>query len=228
MIEPNHYEANSEFRFIYSEIKDHMEELNSFLGYIHKFVSSAENKLRKDLKLYSEDFFEYYYAGSYGETFRQSFIVTISSVAEAYIKCYVNTWIDLLKVNAEHIKPNHGSLDYLKDAEKKIFKAGINFSKQEISDFKGLLAIRNSIVHSSGNLEFVTKYIPTIKMMAKKYPSIQLINNDLIITTEQFCHDSFGIVKRFFFYLFKLALRKFPNYIADKPNDEAEEELQVT
>ncbi len=81
-----HYEANSEFRFLYSDITEHFFELEAFLKHIHEFVSLTENKIGKNLQLYSEDFFEYYYASSYGETFRTSFIVTVSSVTEAYHK----------------------------------------------------------------------------------------------------------------------------------------------
>lgn len=227
--EVNHFEANSEFRLTYSEIKDHLEQLSAFLGHIHSFVESAENKLGSDLKLYSSDFFEFYYAGSYGETFRRSFIVTVSSVAEAYIKYFVNIWEDILSIPEPHLKATNGIIEYLKSAEKQILKTGIDFSKKEIVDFRGLLAIRNSIVHSSGNLDFVSKYTASIEEMTRKYLSVKLTKDGVIFVEEQFCRDSLEIVKRFFFYIFRLTIRQFPNYSIDKPeDDDLDEELQLT
>jgi hypothetical protein len=151
----NHYEANSDFHLLYSDINDHFYELEAFLKHIHAFVSLAESKLGKDLKIYSEDFFEFYYAASYGETFRSSFIVTVCSVSEAYIKTYVATWKAIFKVELENIKPTNGILDYLKRIDKDIFKIDIDFSKKEIQEFRALLNVRNAMVHSSGTLEYV-------------------------------------------------------------------------
>ncbi|NCI48991.1 hypothetical protein GWC95_03600 [Sediminibacterium roseum] len=69
-------------------------------------------------------------------------------------------------------------------------------------------------------MDFVSKYIPAIKLMTQKYSSVKLVNDDIVITEEQFCDDSLEIIKRFFFYIFKLAIRQFPNYRSDKPEDE--------
>lgn len=215
----NHYEANSEFRFLYSDITNHFYKLESFLKHIHQFVSLTENKLGDDLKVYSEDFFEYYYAGSYGETFRSSFIVTVSSVAEAYIKSYIATWKEVLKVSTGNQKPTNGIVDYLKTADKDVFNIGIDFSKKEIQEFRALLSVRNSMVHSSGNLDYVLKYEPLIRQLAKSYPSLQVSNDGDIWTDENFCKESINICKSFFFYIFKLALKKFPNYKVDSPED---------
>jgi hypothetical protein len=216
----NHYEANSEFRFLYSDITDHFFELEAFLRHIHEFVSLTENKLGKDLKLYSEDFFEYYYARSYGETFRSSFIVTVSSVAEGYIKSYVATWSNVLKADTGNLKPTNGILDYLKTASKEVFDIGIDFSKKAVEEFRALLAVRNSMVHSNGNLDYVSKYEPLIRQLARRYSSLHVSNEGDIWTEESFCKESMSICKRFFFYIFHLALRKFPNYKLDKPDDD--------
>ena len=87
----NHYEANFEFHLLYSEIENRFAELDAFLKHIHKYVSVTEGKLGSDLKMYSSDFFEYYYAGSYGETFRSSLIVSVASVSESYLKNYIHS-----------------------------------------------------------------------------------------------------------------------------------------
>ena len=86
-----HYQANFEFHLLYSEIENRFAELDSFLKHIHKYVSASEGKLSSDLKMYSSDFFEYYYAGSYGETFRSSLIVSVASVSESYLKNYIHS-----------------------------------------------------------------------------------------------------------------------------------------
>lgn len=218
--EVNHYEANEELRFTYSEFKDHLEQLSAFLNHIHSFVESAENKLGSDLKIYSSDFFEYYYAGSYGETFRQSFIVTVSSVAEAYIRYFVGTWEDILSIKEPHLKATNGILEYLKKADKEIIRSSIDFSKKEVDDFRGLLAIRNSIVHSSGNLDFVSKYTLSIEAMTKRYPSVKLTKDGILLIEEQFCSESLEIVKRFFFYITRLSIKLFPKYNTHKPIDD--------
>jgi hypothetical protein len=215
----NHYEANSEFRLLYSDITDHFYELEAFLKHIHDFVVSAESKLNKDLQLYSEDFFEYYYARSYGETFRSSFIVTVSSVSEVYIKYYVETWKKLLKTDFENLKPTNGILDYLKTADKKFLNLEIDFATKAVEEFRGLLAVRNSMVHSSGNLDYVQKYEPIIRQLAKVYSSLHVSDDGYIWTEESFCKECMTISKKFFFYIFKLALRKFPKYRIDKPED---------
>lgn len=206
----NGYKANSEFHVLYSNIKEHLIELDAFLKHIHEFVSLAENKIGENLEMYSSDFFDYYYAGSYGETFRSSFIVTVSSVVESYIKEYIKIWKENL-TDQVTIKNNNAILDYLKEADKKFFCANIDFSKKEVVDLRGLLAIRNALVHSSGNMDDVPKYEPLIKQMVRQYSSIKLSTDGYISTTEQFCIDSLQIISSFFFYLFKLAIRKFPN-----------------
>lgn len=216
----NHYEANSDFHLLYSDIKDHFYELEAFLKHIHGFVSLAENKLGKDLKLYSADFFEYYYAGSYGETFRSSFIVTVCSVSEAYVKSYVATWKSIFKVDLENVKPTNGILDYLKTTDKDIFKIDLDFSKKEIQEFRALLNVRNAIVHSSGTLDYVLKYEAQIRQLSKAYPSLHVSDDGFIWTDQNFCNDSMKISQRFFFYIFKKAIKKFPDYLLHKTEDD--------
>lgn len=215
----NHYEANLEFKTLYHEISDHFIGLESFLKHIHGFVSKTEDKIGKDLEMYSSDFFEYFYAGSYGETFRRSFIIIVCSVSESYIKSYVQMWKDIFNKDLSSLDRKLSILDYLKKADKELFRIELDFTKIQITNLKGLLAIRNSIVHSSGNLEYVPKYSNLIKEMTTKFTSVQLLNNNFISTNEQFCNDALQIAKEFFFYLFKIAIRKFPNYRTDSSDD---------
>lgn len=216
----NHYEANLEIRHVYIELEERFRELEAFLSHIHGFVSNAEEKIGPGLELYSQDFFDYFYAGSYGETFRSSFIVTITSICEGHIKDFVSAWKTILQADLADLRWNNSILDLLKEADKFYFKTGIDFTRKEIIDFKGLLAVRNAMVHSSGNTEYVSKYIPLIKQLSKAFPSLELTSDGMIFTDEQFCRDAMLISKRFFFYITKLAVRKFPDYRAHKPNDD--------
>ena len=208
----NHYEANLEVRYVYSELEERLRELDAFLSHVHGFVTNAEEKIGLGLELYSQDFFDYFYAGSYGETFRRSFIVTITSICEGHIKDFISAWKTILQVEFTDLKWNNSILDLLKEADKIYFKTGIDFTRKEIIDFRGLLAVRNAIVHSSGNTEYATKYIPLIKQLSKAFPSLELTSDGLTWTSEEFCKDAMIISKRFFFYISKLAVRKFPEY----------------
>jgi hypothetical protein len=217
----NHYEANQEIRHVYFQLEKRFQELEAFLSHVHCFVANAEEKIGPNLEIYSQDFFDYFYAGSYGETFRSSFIVTITAVCEGHIKDLVSAWKTILQADLADLRWNTSILDLLKEADKVYFKTGIDFTRKEILNFKGLLAVRNAFVHSSGNTDYVTKYIPLIKQLSKEFTSLELTLDGMIITNEQFCKDTLLISKRFFFYITKLALRKFPEYSTHKPiNDD--------
>lgn len=216
----NHYKANSEFRLLYHEMKWHYLELEAFLKHTQDFISKTENQLNENSKIYSSDFFEYYHAGTYGYTFRNSFVITISSISETYVKAYINIWANLMKIEISKSKLSNGLLDYLKYADKKILEIGVDFSKREVEDFRGLLAIRNSIVHSDSNLQYVEKYTPQIKRMTKRYSSIQLSEEGSLWTNEQFCYNCLEIAERFFSYLFRLTIRKFPKYRDDRNTED--------
>jgi len=188
-------EANS--RFI---------ELDSFLKHIHGFVSEAEEKIGSDLELYSSDFFDFFYAATYGETFRNSFIISVTTVSETYIKNYITTWGNVLGLDISHIKHNNGILDYLKATVKKTFKIEIDCTRNEVNDFRNLLEVRNTMVHSGAYLNNPLK-LAKIQQLSLAYPSMQLRSDGAILTTEEFCIDCMEISKRFFFYLFKLAIK---------------------
>lgn len=53
---PDHYIANSEFRYLYSEFQESTIILDSFLDHIQSFIFNAENKIGKNLEMYSNDF----------------------------------------------------------------------------------------------------------------------------------------------------------------------------
>jgi hypothetical protein len=216
----NHYEANLEIRYVYFQLEERFRELEAFLSHVHDFVTNAEEKIGPSLELYSQDFFDYFYAGTYGETFRSSFIVTISSICEGHIKEFISAWKNILQVELSDLKWNNSILDHLKDADKTYFKIGIDFTRKEIVNFRGLLAVRNAMVHSSGNTEYVTKYVPLIKQLSKTFPSIELTSDGLIFINEQFCKDAMLIGKTFFFYISKMAIRRFPEYRNHKPIEE--------
>lgn len=215
----NHYEANTEIRHFYFQLDKRFVELEAFLTHVHGFVSNAEQKIGPGLEIYSQDFFDYFYAGSYGETFRSSFIITLTAVCEGQIKDFISTWKPILQADMAGLGWNNSVLDLLKEADKVYFKTGIDFTRKEILNFKGLLAVRNALVHSSGNTDYVTKYIPLIKQLSKEFTSLELTSDGMIFTNEQFCKDTLLISKHFFFYITKLALRKFPEYRTHKPID---------
>jgi hypothetical protein len=216
----NHYEANIEIRHLYFQLEERFQELEAFLSHVHGFVTNAEEKIGPDLEIYSQDFFEYFYAGSYGETFRSSFIVLITTICEGHIKDFASAWKTILKSDLADLRWNNSILDLLKEADKVYFKTGIDFTREEIINFKGLLAVRNALVHSNGNTDYVSKYIPLIKQLSEAFPSLKLTSDGMIFTDEQFCKDAMFISKRFFFYITKLAVRKFPEYRTHKPTDD--------
>jgi len=111
-------------------------------------------------------------------------------------------------------------MDSLKQFDKKYIDLRVDYSRTEVRHFNGLLAIRNSIIHSNSNFEYVKKYSPLIKRMTMEFASISITKNGYIVTQEQFCMDSLEIVKKFFFYIFKLSIKKFPNYRTDEPDYE--------
>jgi hypothetical protein len=162
--------------------------------------------------LYSSDFFDYFYADSYGETFRSSFIVSVTSVSETFIKSYITAWSNVLNLDISDIKPQYGILEYLKDTVKNTFNIEIDFDKREVADFRVLLYIRNAMVHFGGNI-YTFKHKKEIQHMTESFPSLHLTVDGALLTKERFCIDSMEISKRFFFYLFKLAIKKYPNYL---------------
>jgi hypothetical protein len=213
----NHHQANLEIRYVYSQLEERLRELEAFLLHVHGFVKNVEERIDPALEIYSQDFFDYFYAGSYGETFRSSFIITITSICEGHIKDFISVWKTILQVDLTDLKWNNSILDLLKEADKMYLKIGIDFTRKEMVDFRGLLAVRNAMVHSSGNTEYVKRYVPLIKQLLNAFPSLELTSDGLLFTNEQFCNDAMIISKRFFFYISKLGVRKFPEYRAHKP-----------
>lgn len=210
----NHNDANFEFRTLYRNFEDDIIELQFFLKDIHKYISTKEIRLSK-AKIYSLEFEELFWTQSRGQIFRDSFIISSCTVGETYLKSYCLLWMNLLEIGSKKFTYKNGLLDTLKEIEKQHLKLGIDFSKEEIAQFRGLLAVRHSLIHSNGSLHYVENFVPIIKQLAKKYPSLKILDDKFIITDETFCSESLIIIKKFVFYLFKLAIKQFPNYRID-------------
>jgi hypothetical protein len=90
----NHYEANFEFRSLYSDFKDAAIELQHFLTDIHKYIANKQARLSK-AEIYSKEFEELFWPKSHNQIFKDSVIVTICSVGELYMKEYCKVWATL-------------------------------------------------------------------------------------------------------------------------------------
>lgn len=99
---------------------------------------------------------------------------------------------------------------------KEYFAINIDFNNSSVIDFKGLLALRNAIVHSGSTFEDVEKYKPQILQLARKYKSINIVHDQYIFISEQFCETSLGIIRKFFYYIVKSAVRRYYTYISEK------------
>lgn len=126
-----------------------------------------------------------------------------------------------MNLDTKSLNKKNGILNYLKELDEQFINIPIDFTKNEILDIKGFLAIRNAIVHSNGNIEYVPKQIQQIKRMTKIYPSITLNKNGQLYTDPQFCKDGIQIAKSFFYYIFKLAIKYFPDYKEHQPIEES-------
>ena len=208
------YPAHADFKLLFYGVEDYLEQSHAFLTHINSFIKSSEEKL-KSTKLYSSVSHEFFYAGQYGNTFRDSFIVTVCSFSESYIKNYIEK---CTSISTNPIPPpkKESVMDYLKLACKDYFDIPVDFNNSSVINFKGLLALRNAIVHSGGTFEDVQKYKPQIIQLAKKYKSIEIVQDQYIFISEEFCKASLDIVKQFFYYAVKSAIRRYYTYISEK------------
>lgn len=210
----NHNDANFEFRSLYTDFRDEVAELEYFLCDVHGYITSRNNRLAKG-KIHSQEFNELFVARSNGQIFRDSYLMLVCTIGESYLKAYTLLWIQMLGLNHKDFSYDSGLLDTFKDINKKYLELNIDFSDYRIVDFKGLLAVRNSLIHSNGSFIYVEKSIPIIQQLARKYKSLEIHDSKYIITDEKFCRQSLSIVEKFIFYIFKQGIRKFPNYRTD-------------
>lgn len=208
------YPVHADFKLLFYGVEDYLEQSQAFLTHINSFIKSSEEKLNKT-KLYSRDCVDFFYAGQYGNTFRDSFIVTICSFSESYIKRYIEKCIPISDNSIPPLK-KESVMDYLKIACKEYFAINIDFNNTSVIDYKGLLALRNTIVHSGSTFEDVGKYKPQIIQLARKYKSIDIVHDQYLFISEQFCEASLGIVKQFFYYLVKSAIQRYYAYTSEK------------
>jgi hypothetical protein len=170
------YPIHADFKLLYWGVEDYLDESNAFLSHIGLFIKTAEDKLSNS-NLYSMDCDEFYFAKGYGNTFRDSFIITACSFSEICLKKYIEKCTLIYKNEIPHPK-RENVIDYLKKLDKEHFKIGIDFNNTAVVDFKGLQALRNAIVHSGSTFQDVLKYKPQIKQLARKYKSIEIFNDE--------------------------------------------------
>lgn len=216
------YPIHADFKLIFWEVEDYLEESTAFLSQISLFIKNAEEKLSNS-KLYSMDCNDFYFAKNYGNTFRDSFIVTACSFSEVYLKKYIEKCIEIHEEEIPKSK-KESVIDYLKIIDKEYLKLGIDFNNAAVIDFKGLQALRNAIIHSGSTFEDVLKYKPQILQLSRKFKTIEILNDHYIFLNDEFCKSSLNIVRDFFYYLVKLAIRRYYKYISVKEYWKIEEQ----
>lgn len=110
------YPVHADFKLLFYRVEDYLEQSQAFLTHINSFINSSEEKLNST-KLYSSDCFDSFYAGQYGNTFRDSFIVTICSFSESYIKNYIEKCTSISDNSIPPVK-KESVMDYLKIAQR--------------------------------------------------------------------------------------------------------------
>jgi hypothetical protein len=208
------YPVHAEFKLIYWGVEDFLEESNAFLSHISSFIQTAQNKL-SDSQLYSMDCTEFYFANGYGNTFRDSFIVSACSFSEIYLKKYIEKCVEINKNEIPKAR-KETVMEYLKTLDKNYLKIGIDFNNASVIDFTGLQALRNAIVHSGNTFQDVLNYKPQIIQLSRKFKSIEIFRDEYIFLNDEFCKSSLNIVRDFFYYLVKLAIRRYYNFVSEK------------
>src|SRR5690606_38427408 len=79
-------EVRESIILFYHSLKfDHLIELEEYLRHSSVFLDSIKSKF-DNMEIYSDDFFEYFYAGGYERLFCEQFIVSLLSMSEYNIK----------------------------------------------------------------------------------------------------------------------------------------------
>lgn len=209
-LDPGHIRSEISL-FYYGLKKDSLIQLEEYLKHSSIFLDSIDKKF-DDMKIYSEDFFEYFYAGGYKSIFTEQFIISLVSLSEYKLKIFLEIFDYVLEEDElkKITSANNDVLTAFKKYSKDYLKIIPKFDGKEYKEFKELTSLRNIIVHSGSRLWLQRESnIAAVKELSKRYSDIK-IYDDYVYIDIKFCLEAIEIVKRFFFLISKNFMREFP------------------
>ena len=204
-----HFWANSIF---YLSL---FERLQSYLNNISLFLDSKAAHLKENEPSEFEDENsegEYAIAmEQYDELFPvllgNSFIIILVSTLERELSTYTET-----VGRASHIDIKSSDLkgsfhEQFKTYLSKVARLSFDFDAKEWSDIKGLIEVRNAIVHNAGVIDDSPRG-RTINTFNREYPTLNIKGN-IVYPTIPFCNHMVQLVHRF---LIKLTNAAYDHY----------------
>lgn len=191
---------------------DSLIQMEEYFKHSSIFLDSIDKKFG-NMQLYSDDFFEYFYAGGYKMIFTEQFIISLVSMSEYKLKIFLEIFDFALEGNElkNILSQNSDILTAFKKYSKDYLKITPKFDGIEYKNFKQLISLRNIMVHSGSRLWLQRdSNISAVKELSKKYPQIKIYNDDNVYVDIDFCLEAVEIVKRFFFLITKNYMREFP------------------
>lgn len=216
----NSNKANLRFFGNLCNADDKLEEIRAFLDEIEKLIAKEKKLLPKwkveyedDPTLYNKKF---HFDFTLTRNLRLSVIISIVTLLEIELHTYCKELQRNLSINVNYSEFKGSILDQFKIYSNKLAGLEIDFESQVWQSVKEVVELRNCIVHYDGFIEdfYGRKFSRhnSIKNLSKKFSSIQIEDNDLIVLDEIACRECINIIEKFVNMIYERAFQKFPKY----------------
>lgn len=136
-----------------------------------------------------------------------SFVITLTSILERELHNFADTLSKVTKFDNDLIINQSGFFDRFKRSMSKSVHVPYDFGTEQWNDIKGLVEVRNFVVHKSGVLDNSPRS-KTIFEFNKRYPTLTIKGNQ-IFPIIPFCNDMISLVHKFLRDLTDAAYERF-------------------
>lgn len=194
-----------------------LEEIGVFQKEIEKLIIEENIKLQQlnveyeqNPQLYNKKF---HFEHTLTTNLRNSVIISLVIFLESELQNFCSALHKVLMLKVTYSEFKGSILDQFKTYIK-LAGLEIDFESQIWQSLKEVVELRNCIVHYSGWLEdwHGRKFnrSNSIESLSKKFNSIQIDENKLVVLDKKACEDCILIIKNFIDMIYKCALLKLP------------------
>ena len=192
------------------------EELKSYLNNISVFLDEKAAHLKQNQP---PDYMDHDSQAEHALTVEQyeeqfpvllanSFIIVLVSTLERELSTYCNTATEVGSLAIKSSDLSGRFHEQFKVYLSKVVRMPIDFKSNSWADIKGLIEVRNTIVHNDGTLETDTSRKRVILNLYERYPTLNIKGN-VLRPTIPFCNQMVQVVHDFLATIAKTADEHF-------------------
>jgi hypothetical protein len=205
--------ANINFFGNWCGVTMQIEELESYLNEVHKFIEVTNYHLQTDkIKGYDTDTLDnlkYHYEHTHGNILRKSIIISTVILLESEIDSYCQDFQKHYKLKVSYKDFKGDLLDKFKSFSGKLVDSTFDFNSTLWQDIVGLYEVRNCFIHNCGSLDNFGKR-KTIESFVQRHQSFAITDNEFVEVSHKGCLDSTKIIHDFLKEITTFAFKCFP------------------